>query len=171
MAINSITGDNDLPMATIASLQILNIENKPLKVLFKLFDVVSLNLNLSVKFLKPSVNLAKSDPLIESNTSEKASFTGLTTDNTPSNAFLIPSIKFVRPPKSFQSFNTLLRASADLLINPVRVSLTLVHKSLASSKSPMIILQLEAQPVPKASFKVPIKSVNVLTLVAASVIL
>ena len=149
----------------------LNIENKPLKVLFKLFDVVSLNLNLSVKFLKPSVNLAKSAPVIDLNTSEKASLMGLITDNTPSNAFLIPSIKFVRPPKSLQSLNILLRASADLLINPVRVSLTPVHKSLASSKSPMMILQLEAQPVPKASCKVPNKSVNVLTLVAASVIL
>ena len=90
------------------------------------------------------------------------------TDNKPSNIFLIDAIKSARPPKSFQSLKTLLRASDDLLINPLSVSLTDVNISLASSKLPITICQVLAHPEPAASFKVSHNWVNVLTLVAAS---
>ena len=64
--------------------------------------------------------------------------------------------------------NKAFLASDILLMNPLRTSLTDVHNSLASSKSPIIICQVLAQPEPRASFKVSINCVNVLTFVADS---
>ena len=131
-------------------------ENKPLNVLFSLAAVESLIFILAVIFLRPSVKEANFLPVIAGKISWKASLIGFAILRIPSKTFLKEASKSSRPPRSTQSCTILLRASDDLLIASLSTSLTDVHNSLASSKSPTTIRQVPVHPEPKASFSVSI---------------
>ena len=77
------------------------------------------------------------------------------------------SVRLLKPFPRALSSNVFL-ASDILLIKSLRTSDTLVHKLLASSKSPIIRRQVWVHPEPNASLRVSINWVNVLTFVAAS---
>ena len=151
-----------------AFLTISTTENKPLNVLLSLSAVSSPILIFSVKLLKPSVKLSNCLAVVGGKMSRKASLIGVTILTNPLKMLENPSINLVRPPKSAHSCTILFLASELSLIILLSTSLTEVHNVLASSKSPIIVLHVSVQPEPKASFKVSINCVKVLTLVAAS---
>ena len=156
------------PINSSPFLAISITENKPLKVLFNLSAVSSLIFSLDVSFSNPSVKLSSCFAVTGGNISLKASLIGVTMLTKPLKILLNDSINLVRPPKSAHSCTTLFRASELLLIISFRVLLTEVHIVRASSKSPIMVLQVSVQPEPNASFNVSINCENVLTLVAAS---
>jgi len=128
--------------ATNACLTMSITANKPLNVLFKFSEFVSLSFRCAVRFLNASVMLYSCCAVIGGKISRNASFTGLIILSTPSKAFLAASISAVLPPKSFQPCNILFLASADEFIIALNASLISVSNSFASSKSPTIISQL-----------------------------
>ena len=81
----------------------------------------------------------------------------------PVKKFLNPSNKCSLPPKSTHSCNTLFLASDDLLIISLKTLFIGVQKAFASSKSPINISQVCAQPEPTDSFKESIIPEKVLT--------
>ena len=97
----------------------------------------------SLNFL---VKSAKFLPVIDGNTSLKASLKGLRIINTLANALYKLCIKSVLPPNSFQSFRTEFLASAE---RPAKKSNTCpmpVNNCVASSILPTIFSQVVAHP-------------------------
>ena len=122
-------------------------ENIPLNVAFNLGAFFSVNsLKPAVKFRIRSVMLSNCSEVVGGNISLNASLIGVMMFIRPSKAFLNESTIIPRPPASFQPCNILLRASADSLSISLRVSDTLVHISLASSKSPIRISHVCVHP-------------------------
>ena len=68
-----------------------------MKVCFKLFEAVSLRVNLEVNSFKPSVNAYNRSAVIGGNISLNASFIGSSTLRRPSSEFHKESIKFCLP--------------------------------------------------------------------------
>ena len=122
-------------------------ENIPLNVAFSLGAFFSVNsLKPAVRSRIRSVILSNCSEVVGGNISRKASLMGVMMFIKPSKAFLNESTSIARPPASFQPCNMLLRVSADLLSISLKVSDTLVHKVLASSKSPMRISHVCVHP-------------------------
>ena len=142
-------------------------EKRPLNVDFSLADCLLFNLNFEVRSRIRSVISINCLAVIGGNISLKASLIGFIILIKPSKEFLRDSTSIVRPPPLAQSPTILLRASDELLIISLSTSETDVQSSLASSKSPIINLQVVVHPEPRASFKVSINCVKVLTFVAA----
>ena len=156
------------PTSSKAFLTKSAIENNPLNVRLSLSAVLSLMTNFSVNFLNPSVIAKSCLDVVGGNISRKAFCIGVITLISPLKTLLKPSINLVRPPKFAHSDTILFLASELLLIASFKTLLTSVHKFLASSKSPIIVLHVVVQPDPKASLIVSINCVNVFTFVAAS---
>ena len=135
-----------LPNDVMALIPISNKENTPLNVSFKLFAVVSLIFKCDVSFFNPTLKEYNCLAVIGGKISLNASCIGFNILSRPSKVFFNESIIAVRPPKSFQSDKTLFRASAEVLIILLKVSLIPVKKLFASSKSPTIISQLCVHP-------------------------
>ena len=139
-----------LPMSPRASPKtiptISTTANKPLKVALNRSRARSLGLRVSVKFLNPPVISLSRSAVIGGKISRKASPAFWKNGMIAWTAFLTPSIRSVRPPRSFQPWRSSLRELPQLLTISLMKSETPVRSSLASSKSPIRISHVLVQP-------------------------